>query len=388
MNDTVKSNKWIGVILVMGLLLSYSGVVFFIDSFSNKLGLTQWVNTQRIMAKHKKDLLKRIQNNTHFQGIDLNSFSSEAQRLVKMGDKRNLSSWISFRTFTPNILGKYIKTNDFGIWSDLNLKEMIQKAQSNKKSGIKNIILLGGSTAFGYGATTSNKTISGYLNATLKKNGYEVFNLAQGGYTSFMDLFIFSSIGIYFEPDIIIVLDGLSDTYHLAYQPQQKQLALGLWSGTEKEGNSDFLFNFYYKNLEAICKLADIPNRKVILALQPISGFENDSRLDIDQIKNYWTIYPKVREVLKLAAKNNGALFIDLSILFKKEKFSRSNFFDKAHLSERGQKKVADALVKSIVSTSSQLPTTSFAPMSKRESMIKKIVGANYIGSYKTAEDF
>ena len=107
MNDTVKSNKWIGVILVMGLLLSYSGVVFFIDSFSNKLGLTQWVNTQRIMAKHKKDLLKRIQNNTHFQGIDLNSFSSEAQRLVKMGGKRNLSSWVSFRTFTPNILGKY-----------------------------------------------------------------------------------------------------------------------------------------------------------------------------------------------------------------------------------------------------------------------------------------
>ena len=388
MNDTVKSNKWIGVILVMGLLLSYSGVVFFIDSFSNKLGLTQWVNTQRIMAKHKKDLLKRIQNNTHFQGIDLNSFSSEAQRLVKMGDKRNLSSWVSFRTFTPNILGKYIKTNDFGIWSDLNLKEMIQKAQSNKKSGIKNIILLGGSTAFGYGATTSNKTISGYLNTTLEKDNYEVFNLAQGGYTSFMELFILGTIGIYFEPDIVIVLDGPSDTYHLAYQPQQRQLALGLWSGTEKESNSQFLFNFYYKNLEAICKLADIPNRKVILALQPISGFENDSRLDIDRIKNYWAVYPKVREVLKIVAKNNGAKFIDLSILFKKEKSSKSNFFDESHLSESGQKKVADALIDSIVSTSSQLPSIPFASVSQRESAIETIVSANYIGSYKTAENF
>ena len=93
---------------------------------------------------------------------------------------------------------------------------------------------------------------------------------------------------------------------------------MGLWSGTEKEESFDFLFNFYYKNLEAICKLADIPNRKVILALQPISGFENDSRLDIDQIKDYWTIYPITREVQKLVANSNGAKFIDLSILLCK----------------------------------------------------------------------
>jgi len=266
--------------------------------------------------------------------------------------------------------------------------EMIQKANLNKKSGKKNIIVLGNSTAFGYGVAEINKTITGYLGSGLGDKGYTVFNLAQGGYTSFMELFILSTIGFYFEPDIIIVIDGISDTYHLAYKSKQKQLALGLWSGTEKENNSDFLFNFYYKNLDAICKLADIPNRKVILALQPISGFENDSRQDIDHTKYYWTIYPKVREVLKLVAKSNGATFVDLSILFKNEKSSGSNFFDKSHLTKIGQKKVADALIKEIILTSQPTPTTSLVPMSKRESLIKKIINANYIGSYKTAKDF
>ena len=43
----------------------------------------------------------------------------------------------------------------------------------------------------------------------LKNDEYEVFNLAQGGFTSFMDLFSLSVIGLYLEPDIIIIMEEL-----------------------------------------------------------------------------------------------------------------------------------------------------------------------------------
>jgi len=386
--NTKKSNKLIGILLIFAIVLTYLGIMYFVVPLSGNQGLAQLLNAKRILENHKKDLMGRVIGNADFKAIDLDSFVNETQELVKMRGKRDLSSWISFRTFTPNISGKYIKTNDFGLRSELSLIEMIQQARLNKKSGKKNIIILGNSTAFGYGVAEDHKTITGYMNSEFKDEDYTVFNLAQGGYTSFMELFILSTIGIHFEPDIIITINGFSDTYHLAYPPQQKQLPLGLWAGTEKAQNSEFILNLYYKNLQAICKLAGIPNNRVILALQPVSGFENNSQIDISITKDFWAMYPKVREVAKLAAIKNGATFIDLSTLFKEEESSGPNFFDKSHLTEKGQKKVADVLIKTITSLSQPSPDVSFVPSETRESIINNIINANYTGSYRTADNY
>ncbi len=380
-------NKLIGILLVVTIAFFYLGIMFFLVPLSGNKGIAQWLNSKRILEDHKKDLTERITGNEGFKNIDLDLYIKETQELVKMGDK-SFNSWLSFRTFTPNISGKYIQTNDFGLRTNIHLMEMIQKAQHNKKTGGKNIIVLGGSTAFGYGVAEERNTITGNLNSQLKEKGYAVFNLAQGGYTSFMELFIFSVIGIYLEPDILIIMDGFADTYHLAYKPKQEQLPLGPWSGSKKGDEPGFILDFYYKNLEAICKLADAGNKKVILALQPISGFENNSRLDTDLIKEFWALYPKVREVSKLVAKNQNATFVDLSVLYKEEESSEENFFDKSHLSTMGQKKVAAALIEAIAATSSSPKITTFIPLEDRESLINNIIGTNFRGSYKTAEDY
>ena len=89
------------------------------------------------------------------------------------------------------------------------------------------IILLGGSVAFGYGVTNDEQTISSLLGGMLQSDGYEIFNLAQGGFTSFMDLFSLTTIGLYLEPDIVIVMEGYADTYHLAYKSVGGELAWG-----------------------------------------------------------------------------------------------------------------------------------------------------------------
>jgi lysophospholipase L1-like esterase len=388
MSESPQANKWVGALIVTGTLTIFSGIMFLADSFSDSPGLTHWINSKRILADHKKDLLARIAENPDFTDIDVPSYVSEMQELVKMGNKKDISSWISFRTFTPNLSGKYINTNDFGMRSKLALSDMIQKARSNKVSGVKNVILIGGSAAFGYGSVDDDQTISGFLSSFLKKEEYQVFNLAQGGYTSYMELFIMSTLGIYFEPDIIIVLDGYADVNQLTNDSNQSALSMGIWTGTPLQKDPSQVFQFYLENLSAICKLAKFSNAEVIIALQPLSGFENDSTVDAKKIKNVWSIYPKARETAKSATEINDAKFLDLSVIFKNDTNSGDYFFDQSHLSVAGQRKIAKALSSTIKNLALNSNQEFSIPFRKRKMLIQKILNASYDGKYKTADNY
>jgi lysophospholipase L1-like esterase len=96
------------------------------------------------------------------------------------------------------------------------------------------------------------------------------------------------------------------------------------------------------------------PQRQVILALQPLSGFENDSPVENEKIDKMWDYYPKIRTLFETVAKNNHASFVDLSPLFKDESGAGINFFDKAHLTVTGQKKVAQALATAVIEVGSR----------------------------------
>ena len=91
--------------------------------------------------------------------------------------------------------------------------------------------------------------------------------------------------------------------------------------------------------------------------------------------------------MMQLAAKNNNSKFIDLSVIFKKEKNSSINFFDKAHLTGSGQKKVAEFLVKTIKNLSDQ--KSKYVDLfQSREEQIKNILEEDFSGQYKTVEDY
>ena len=339
------------------------------------------------MNNHRKELVEKIQRDPHFNNVDIDEYISEVEKIITMEKKRGLGEWVSFKSFTPNVSGKYITTNDYGMRSKWNLKEMVQRARNNRSKGVRNIIILGGSVAFGYGAVDDKNTISGVLNNMLKEDGYEVFNLAQGGYTSFMDFFSLSAIGLYLEPDIIIVMEGYADTYHLFYESRGGELAWGLFSESDKQLDPEFSLDFHYQNLDAILRLGSHRSRKVILALQPLSGFENNSTIENEKIKKMWGFYPRIREMMRLSAKNNNSKFIDLSVIFKKEKNSSINFFDKAHLTGTGQKKVAKFLVKTIKNLSGQ--ESKYIDLSRpREEQIKDILAEDFSVKYKTVEDY
>ena len=386
-SNTTKNYKLISILIVLCVVGSYLGILYIVETFTGSSSLAHLLNSKHIMNKHQEELMEKILRDPHFNNVGIDEYISEVEKIITMEKKRSLGKWVSFKSFTPNVTGKYITTNDYGMRSKWNLKEMVQRARNNRSKGVRNIIILGGSVAFGYGAVDDKNTISGVLNNMLKEDGYEVFNLAQGGYTSFMDFFSLSTIGLYLEPDIIIVMEGYADTYHLFYESIGGELAWGLFSESEKQLDPEFSLNFHYQNLDAILRLGSHRSRKVILALQPLSGFENNSTIENEKIKKMWGFYPRIREMMRLAAKNNNSKFIDLSVIFKKEKNSSINFFDKAHLTGTGQKKVAKFLVKTIKNLSGEKfkYTDSSRP---REEQIKNILAEDFSGKYKTVEDY
>ena len=312
-----KNYKLISIIIILCVADSYIGILYLVNMFAGSFGLVHFLNSKNILKNHRTELIKKIERDPHFADINVDDYVKEMEKIISMDKKRHLGDWISFRSFTPNISGTYINTNDYGMRSKWDLIEMVQRAKKNQNEGIKNIIILGGSVAFGYGAINDKKTISSFLDNMLKEDGYEVFNLAQGGYTSFMDLFSLSTMGLYLEPNIIIVMEGYADTLQLAYQSKGGDLAWGLFSGSDKNLDPEFALGFHYQNLTTMLGLGNILNRQVILALQPLSGFENNSTIENEEIKKMWNFYPRIREIMKLAASNNGAKFVDLSVIFK-----------------------------------------------------------------------
>ena len=104
----------------------------------------------------------------------------------------------------PNQKLSTIETNEKG-WRSPSLKKLRFK---------KNIVLLGGSAAWGFGAT-SNQNIPSYLieEILLKKYQleYNVINLAEQMYTSFEELQSFVSYADELNPSAVICLSGFND---------------------------------------------------------------------------------------------------------------------------------------------------------------------------------
>lgn len=105
------------------------------------------------------------------------------------------------------------KTNFFNINSD-----GIRGPEIEEKNGdTYRIILLGGSTAFGFVTTSDEYTISGTLQTIFLQNNFdnvEVINGGIGGASSIIELHYLKNYLLKFQPDMIIMYDGGNDVYY------------------------------------------------------------------------------------------------------------------------------------------------------------------------------
>lgn len=113
-------------------------------------------------------------------------------------------------TQSPNFKSEIVNTDSKGFRFNSNVKKKNIFEVNKKKS---TILLLGGSTAFGVGATKDERTIAGILD---RKTKYNCLNLAGRGYSGFQELLgLFSNINLLKELKIkkIIMLSGINDLY-------------------------------------------------------------------------------------------------------------------------------------------------------------------------------
>jgi hypothetical protein len=128
------------------------------------------------------------------------------------GQARNFHyrKWIDARHRTFDV---DVATNNFGFpdAQDFDISQPYAK-----KSGEKIVLLTGGSTAFGVGATSNSnithEKLAQLLNATQSDFHYTVINLAQGGWIAQQEDVSLDIWGRIFNPDWIITLDGVNDS--------------------------------------------------------------------------------------------------------------------------------------------------------------------------------
>ena len=129
-SNTTKNYKLISILIVLCVVGSYLGTLYIVETFTGSSSLANLLNSKHIMNKHQEELMKKILRDPHFNNVKIDEYISEVEKIITMEKKRGLGEWVSFKSFTPNVSGKYITTNDYGMRSKWNLKEMVQRVNT------------------------------------------------------------------------------------------------------------------------------------------------------------------------------------------------------------------------------------------------------------------
>ena len=153
----------------------------------------------------------------------------------------------SMFTQTKNFSGDYIKTDNFGFrLSKFNEQYISVDTELYSKKRIN--ILIGGSTAFGVGATHDDYTIASYLSNKTKERW---INLGlRAGNSLQEDINLLKIISKYPNIGKIVVLSGINDMYmNIAYQESNNKLNDSIFNNAkiQKHLNTIRIKNFSFK---------------------------------------------------------------------------------------------------------------------------------------------
>ncbi|MEW6264260.1 MAG: SGNH/GDSL hydrolase family protein [Thermodesulfobacteriota bacterium] len=145
-------------------------------------------------------------------------YSKFAQYVMTTNDPRLDIDGVWFDPIHKVKIPYHIQTNNLGfrMKRDLDVTTKYEKSPREKV-----VLIFGGSAAFGFGNTSNETTIAGYLekalNARQGEYKYTVFNMGNGGWVVFQEFIALVLYGLNLNPDWIITMDGRNDiwTIHL-----------------------------------------------------------------------------------------------------------------------------------------------------------------------------
>ena len=201
------------------------------------------------------------------------------------------------------------------------------------------IFMVGSSPMFGYGASSDETTIPGFMQKFLSEKDFdfdiEVINSGIQAIDSNIELKLVKQNLITFSPDLIIIYDGWNDL---------------------RENNSP---NEIKENWEAACEIGNENNFDTVISLQPLAGFGNkvltDQELNYAKMGQSYSKKPLMESlsVYEDYAKNLTEIktctkTIDLRDVFDNE--IETIYSDQGHVSDRGNAIVAKSLYNEIFS--------------------------------------
>ena len=208
----------------------------------------------------------------------------------------------------------------------------IEKSESEFR-----IFMIGGSTMFGYGATSDETTIPGFMDSLFKNNNLDtiqVINAGIQGADSFDELRLIQTKILELEPDLIIIYDGWNDL---------------------RENNTPDQIS---RNWNSMCKFGQENGFDTTIALQPIAGFGNKklTEQEMEYVKNgvdynneklskSLDIYNEYER--KLDFLTECTLSINLRDSFDEE--DGGIYWDQGHISDKGNEIVANSIFENIV---------------------------------------
>ena len=200
------------------------------------------------------------------------------------------------------------------------------------------IFMLGSSPMFGYGATSDETTIPGFMQKLLSKTDFgfdiEVINSGVQAIKSDTELELIKQNLITLSPDLIIIYDGWNDL------------------------RSNISPNVLKENWKDACEIGNENNFNTVISLQPIAGFGNKKLTEQESEyvkvgKNYskkplieslsvYQHYAKNLSEIKICAKT-----IDLRDVFDNE--TETIYSDQGHVFDQGNAIVAKSLYDAIL---------------------------------------
>ena len=244
-----------------------------------------------------------------------------------------------------------------------------------KPDGLYRVITVGGSTMFGYGATSNETTIPRYFETLLQNDSklydVEVINAGIQGATTFTELELIKNKLIEYEPDLIIVYDGWNDL------------------------RSNYSSEYVLKNWNEMCQLSQENNFELMIFLQPIAGFGDkvltEQEFEYAQNGQNYDGFPLIQsfELYNEYAQNLSALKncnhgVDLRFVF--DDVSGPIYWDQGHVSDKGNDIIAQSLLEiflSIVPSNLSTNSTQIIIQNVSEPNLENII-RSIISNYKT----
>lgn len=228
--------------------------------------------------------------------------------------------------------------------SDCNFSKLVPGIIDSNDDGLQSvgkgenpyphILIVGGSVAWGAGASDISNTYFSKLYGMLKNDfpDTRISVLAYYGSTSNTDLISFVRKGLDVKPDIVVFINGLND---LTVKGQLRQTDA-----------SDYILNM--KTAALIAERSGIPT---IIVRQPFPGgkkFKTDLEKRIMELSNkdyekvITPLYKHIGKVLEEMAKSGEIYYIDAADCFSNE--TATTFNDQWHFSDPGQEILAERI--------------------------------------------